>query len=137
MFEPGLALRPAISGFYLNSMGDDMEPDIAVAALAALGHGLRLAVWRMLVPYGRVGLAAGVISAELAVPPSSLSFHLQQMVQGGVLVQRRSSRQIIYAVNDETIESLCDFLSNAGGAIIRLPASALPDCQAGDILGER
>jgi ArsR family transcriptional regulator, arsenate/arsenite/antimonite-responsive transcriptional repressor len=114
-----------------------MEPDTAVAALAALGHGLRLGVWRMLVPYGPIGLPAGAISAGLAVPPSSLSFHLQQMIQGRVLVQRRSSRQVIYAVNYEIIDSLCDFLSNVGDAITHLPPAVLPDGQPGDVLGER
>jgi ArsR family transcriptional regulator, arsenate/arsenite/antimonite-responsive transcriptional repressor len=116
--------------------GDEMEPDTAVAALAALGHDLRLRVWRLLVPHGRAGLPAGTISAVLAVAPSSLSFHLQQMIQGGVLVQRRSSRQIIYAVNDELIDSLCDFLASAGGDMIRLPVSALASCQSGNILGK-
>jgi ArsR family transcriptional regulator, arsenate/arsenite/antimonite-responsive transcriptional repressor len=97
-----------------------MDPCIAVAALAALGHALRLEVWRILVPYGPLGLPAGAISAQLAVPPSSLSFHLQQMTQGKVLVQRRASRQIIYAVNGQMIDSLCDFLANPGGEVIQL-----------------
>ncbi len=91
-----------------------MHAEVAVAALAALGHGLRLEIWRLLAPYGPLGLAAGAISAHLEIPPSSLSFHLQQMTQGKVLVQRRSSRQIIYAVNNEVINSLCNFLANQG-----------------------
>ncbi|MDR3533125.1 MAG: transcriptional regulator [Rhodopila sp.] len=114
-----------------------MKSDTAVSALAALGHSLRLEVWRILVPYGPLGLPAGAISSQLAVPPSSLSFHLQQMTQGRVLVQRRSSRQIIYAVNNEIIDALCDFLANAGGQMIRLPPAALSARQSGDIIGER
>jgi ArsR family transcriptional regulator, arsenate/arsenite/antimonite-responsive transcriptional repressor len=97
-----------------------MEPGVAVAALAALGHALRLEVWRILVPHGPLGLPAGAISALLAVPPSSLSFHLQQMTQGKVLLQRRASRQIIYAVNGQMIDQLCGFLANPGGEIIQL-----------------
>jgi ArsR family transcriptional regulator len=100
-----------------------MDAGIAVAALAALGHALRLEVWRMLVPHGPLGLPAGAISAQLAVPPSSLSFHLQQMTQGRVLVQRRSSRQIIYAVNGEIIDALCDLLANPSGEEVPLPPS--------------
>ena len=95
--------------------GEEMDPDTVVAALTALGHSLRLEVWRMLAPHGPMGLPAGAISARLEVPPSSLSFHLQQMTQGRVLVQRRASRQIIYAVNGAMIDSLCDFLGSAGG----------------------
>lgn len=66
----------------------------------------------MLVPYGALGLPAGAISLQLAVAPSSLSFHLQQMTQGRVLLQRRSSRPMIYAVNDEIIGSLCRMLTH-------------------------
>lgn len=91
-----------------------MDADSAVSALVALGHPLRLEVWRALVPYGRDGVSAGAISAQFDVLPSSLSFHLQHLKQGGVLSQRRSSRKIIYAVNDATIEGLCNFLSCAG-----------------------
>jgi len=96
-----------------------MDAGIAIAALAALGHALRLEVWRMLIPHGALGLSAGVIAAHLAVPPSSLSFHLQQMTQSKVLVQRRSSRQIIYAVNDQLISALCHFLANPEGEMIQ------------------
>jgi DNA-binding transcriptional ArsR family regulator len=113
-----------------------MEADIAVAALAALGHRLRLDVWRILLPCGPVGLPAGAISARLAVPPSSLSFHLQQMTHGRILVQRRSGRQMKYAVNNDTIRSLCAFLATARGCVHGEPAPALPDCQPGNILGE-
>lgn len=98
---------------------------------------MRLGVWRILVPYGQRGLPAGAISARLEVVPSSLSFHLQQMTHGGVLVQRRSSRQIIYAVNSKIIDSLRDFLANPGVEVNCLAPAALPDRQAGDILGER
>jgi ArsR family transcriptional regulator len=114
-----------------------MEPETAVAALAALGHGLRLEIWRLLATYGPLGLPAGTISSRLAVAPSSLSFHLQQMIQGRILVQRRSSRQIIYAVNGRVIDSLCDFLSNAGGEIIRVPPTGLGIQQAADVIDER
>src|SRR6185437_1346393 len=78
----------------------------AAAMLAALGHALRLRLWRLLAPYGRVGMPAGLIATSMNVLPSSLSFHLRMMTQAGVLTQRRSSRRIIYAVNAETVRSL-------------------------------
>jgi DNA-binding transcriptional ArsR family regulator len=89
-----------------------MTTDRVVLILAALGHRLRLELWRMLVPYGPRGLSAGIISSQLAIAPSSLSFHLQQMTQAGILKQRRSSRRIIYAVNSELVDDLCDFLAS-------------------------
>ena len=77
-----------------------------VAVLAALGHSLRFNLWRMLLPYGPHGLAAGDIAARMSILPSSLSFHLRQMTHAGVLHQRRSSRQINYAVNNDTLDML-------------------------------
>lgn len=109
-----------------------MDSLSAVAALAALGHSLRLEVWRMLLPYGPSGLTAGLIAARLTVAPSSLSFHLQQMTQGRVLIQRRSSRHIIYAVNNEVVDSLCEFLVR--GVMIQIVPGSLAAGQSGDIL---
>ena len=115
--------------------GDDVDSAIAAAALAALGHSLRLQIWRTLMPHGSLGLSAGSIAAQVSVAPSSLSFHLQQMIHGRVLVQRRCSRQIIYAVNYEIMDALCKFLG--GGDLIQLPSSSLSVRQAGDVFGER
>lgn len=114
-----------------------MDSDTAVAALAALGHGLRLDIWRMLAPLGPIGLPAGTISARLGVAPSSLSFHLHQMIKGRILVQRRSSRQIIYAVNRGVIESLRNFLSDAGHELNGAPPSGLLARQLGDVFDQR
>ena len=111
-----------------------MEMRSAAKVLSALAHDLRLELWRMLVPHGEEGLSAGLIAARLAIPPSSLSFHLQQMTQAGVLMQRRRSRQILYAVNDEVVGELCRFLSSAGIDQRLLPTAPLPVREAGDIL---
>lgn len=78
----------------------------ATAVLAALGHPIRLRLWCLLLPHGPGGLSAGTISARMSILPSSLSFHLRLMTQAGVLVQRRSSRHIIYAANTELVASL-------------------------------
>lgn len=88
----------------------------------------------MLLEQGPLGLPAGAIASRLAVAPSSLSFHLQQMTQSGVLLQQRSSRQIIYMVNNEIIAILCDLL--IGGGMIPIVPPALAG-ESGDILGQR
>lgn len=67
----------------------------------------------MLLAFGRSGLPAGAIASRMAILPSSLSFHLRQMTQAGILVQRRSSRQIIYAVNQEIMGAVVEFLTGA------------------------
>lgn len=84
-----------------------------VAVLAGLGHPCRLTLWRMLLESGGTGLSAGTIASRMAILPSSLSFHLRQMTQAGILVQRRCSRQIIYAVNHDIMAAVLEFLGNA------------------------
>ncbi len=48
------------------------RPQGAVAALGALAHDTRLAVYRLLVQRGPDGLSAGLIAQAVALPPSSL-----------------------------------------------------------------
>ena len=59
------------------------------------------------------------------------------MTHGRILVQRRCSRQIIYAVNNQMIDSLCAFLANAGGEMTGVPPGALNAVQPGDIVNQR
>jgi len=63
------------------------DDDQAVAVFAALGHNVRLRLWRLLLPYGAAGLPAGTIAAHMSIDPSRLSFHLRQMTQAGTLTQ--------------------------------------------------
>lgn len=82
-----------------------------VAALAALAHEHRLAVYRLLVEKGPDGLPAGEIAARLKMPPSSLTFHLQQMLYARLITQRRVGRQLLYAADDAAINGLIDYLT--------------------------
>ena len=91
-----------------------MDPRNAALVLAGLGHGLRLALWRLLVHCGPSGMSAGLIAARLSVPPSSLTFHLQLMTQSGLLLQRRSSRKMIYTADTKVLKQLLCFLAAEG-----------------------
>jgi ArsR family transcriptional regulator, arsenate/arsenite/antimonite-responsive transcriptional repressor len=88
-----------------------MEKKSAIAALAALAQETRLDLFRLLVQRGPDGLAAGVIAERLGVPPSSLSFHLQQLVHAGLVTQRRLGRQIIYAAEYGAMNTLMAYLT--------------------------
>jgi ArsR family transcriptional regulator len=83
----------------------------AVSALAALAHEYRLGVYRMLVEAGPDGLSAGTIAARLKVPPSSLTFHLQNLHRAGLITQERNSRQLIYAADFSVMNGLVDYLT--------------------------
>ena len=88
-----------------------MDAKNAVAALAALAHEHRLAIYRMLVERGPDGLPAGAIAERLGVPSSSLTFHLQHLLRAGLVTQRRVSRQLIYAADFTAMNGLVGFLT--------------------------
>jgi ArsR family transcriptional regulator len=83
----------------------------AIGALGALAHETRLALFRLLVQKGPEGLSAGLIAEKLDVAPSSLSFHLQQLVHAGLITQRRLSRQLIYAADFTAMNGLVSYLT--------------------------
>jgi ArsR family transcriptional regulator, arsenate/arsenite/antimonite-responsive transcriptional repressor len=89
----------------------DMKPSDVVAALAAIAHDHRLAVYRLLVERGPNGVSAGEIAQRLGMPPSSLTFHLQQMLHAGLVSQRRLGRQIIYAADYAAMDALVGYLT--------------------------
>lgn len=88
-----------------------MEPKQAVAALGALAHGNRLAAYRLLVEAGPEGLPAGVIAERLGTPSSTLTFHLQQLLQAGLVTQRRMGRQLLYAMVPASMNALVAYLT--------------------------
>lgn len=88
-----------------------MEMNDAVRALAALAHGHRLAVFRMLIAEGPNGLAAGEIALRLGLAPSSLSFHLSQLAAAGLVTSRRDSRHVIYAADIEGTRRVLGYLT--------------------------
>ena len=87
-----------------------METKNVIAALTALAQESRLAVFRLLVQAGPVGMAATKISECVGVPPSSLSFHLKEMSYANLLTSRQEGRFVIYAANYDTMNNLMGFL---------------------------
>ena len=88
-----------------------MDLNDATAALAALAHESRLAVFRALVEAGPDGMAAGAISADLGIAPATLSFHLSQLDHAGLVSGRRSGRSIIYSADFARMAGLVNFLT--------------------------
>lgn len=88
-----------------------MKSRQAITALAALAHEYRLSVYRMLVEAGPTGLNAGTIAGRLKMPPSSLTFHLQQLHRAGLITQERQSRQLIYAADFAAMNALVGYLT--------------------------
>ena len=88
-----------------------MEEQSAVEALSALAHESRLAIFRLLVPEGLDGLAAGVIGKRLGIPANALSFHLTRLRYAGLVTVRRNGQQMIYAAAYDGMQRLMGFLT--------------------------
>lgn len=88
-----------------------MRPEKVIRALSALAQEHRLAAFRLLVQAGEQGVAAGVIADKLDVPPSSMSFHLAQLSNAGLVTQRRESRSIIYSADYGAMNALMGYLT--------------------------
>jgi ArsR family transcriptional regulator, arsenate/arsenite/antimonite-responsive transcriptional repressor len=88
-----------------------METKTAVQSLAALAQETRLAVFRLLVEAGTEGMPAGEIAAELDLPPATLSFHLAQLANAGLVRGRQAGRFIYYAPDFGAMNGLLGFLT--------------------------
>ena len=87
-----------------------MKSGAAVDALGALAQEHRLALFRLLVQAGEKGMPAGAIADALGVPNSSLSFHLAQLRNAGLILQERQHRSLIYRANYPAMNSLVAYL---------------------------
>ncbi len=79
--------------------------------MAALAQPSRLAVYRLLVTRGPAGLAAGEIGELLAIPAPTLSFHLKELAQAGLVTARKESRFVYYAASFERMNALLAYLT--------------------------
>ena len=88
-----------------------MDVEQASEALAALAQPTRLTLIRRLMARGASGMPAGEIAQALAVPPSTLSFHLTALERAGLVRATRHGRQIVYAVRFAGMRALLAFLT--------------------------
>lgn len=102
-----------------------MELKGALAALAALAHGTRLAVYRRLVEAGADGCVAGDLAQELEVPAATLSFHLKELAHAALIEAEPQGRYVCYRANFTTMTQLLGYLTEnccAGGIATCMPA---------------
>jgi ArsR family transcriptional regulator, arsenate/arsenite/antimonite-responsive transcriptional repressor len=88
----------------------EMDEGNHMLALSVIAHPSRLAVFRMLAAAGPPGVAAGEISAQLGIAPSSLSFHLKDMLRANLVSGRREGTFIYYSAALDVIQGVIDFL---------------------------
>ncbi len=88
-----------------------MEAEAIIRALGALAQEHRLSAYRLLVQAGPDGIPAGALAEAVGAPASSMSFHLAQLANAGLVTSRRESRSIIYSANYGAMNALMGYLS--------------------------
>ena len=87
-----------------------MEINAALAAFAALSQETRLEALRALVKKGPAGLSAGDIAEAAGVSAPTMSFHLKELANAGLVISRKQGRSVIYAADYGGVRTLVDFL---------------------------
>ncbi len=82
-----------------------------IAGLSALAQASRLDIFRLLVQAGADGRPVGHIGERLGLPSATLSFHLTQLKQAGLITCRRDGRSLIYTANFDAMTALLAYLT--------------------------
>jgi ArsR family transcriptional regulator len=88
-----------------------MNEQHIVRSLAALAHEHRLRVFRALVVAGDEGLTPGVMTEQLDIAATKLSFHLKELANAGLVTQRRDGRNLIYRAAYAHMNGLLAYLT--------------------------
>jgi len=89
-----------------------MEEQQVIKALAALAQEARLRTFRALVVAGPAGLTPGALAEQLGVPASTLSFHLKELANAGLIQSQRESRNLIYRAAFAQMNALLGYLTD-------------------------
>lgn len=77
---------------------------------AAMGSEVRVRVLRLLLAAHPRGLVVGDIQAELRIPNSTLSHHLDKLKSQDLVEVRRDRQFLWYTANAKTLQSILEFL---------------------------
>src|SRR6266567_3593690 len=77
---------------------------------AALGNEPRLRIVRLLLSAHPEGMVAGEIQAELGIPASTLSHHLDKLKNENLVKVQRESTFLRYTANTDALQELLQFL---------------------------
>lgn len=83
----------------------------AIRSLLALAQTVRLQAFRELVVAGPEGLTPGALTHALNVPATSLSFHLKELANAGLVTQERQGRNLIYRAAFDQMNGLMAYLT--------------------------
>ncbi len=88
-----------------------MEQNRAAHAFATLGHPGRLTVFRLLMRFAPQGVRPTEMAEALGMKQNTLSHHLADLAEAGLLTMQRQGRSLFYAVDLDAAEGLIGYLA--------------------------
>ncbi|MDT8998871.1 metalloregulator ArsR/SmtB family transcription factor [Paucibacter sp. APW11] len=88
-----------------------MDETKIIRCLAALAQPHRLRAFRLLVVAGQDGLTPGALTEALDLPAATLSFHLKELCNAGLLSQERIGRNLVYRAAFAQMNELLAYLT--------------------------
>jgi len=88
-----------------------MEEKTVIRSLSALAHGHRLQVFRALIVAGAQGMTPSVMAEGAGIPAATLSFHLKELMNAGLVTQERQGRHLVYRAAFEHMNALLGYLT--------------------------
>ena len=89
-----------------------MNENNLVKILAELGHKTRLSIYQLIMKYGSSGIIIGEVGKQLSIAPSTLNFHLNRLVDAGLIMQAKNGREVYCSANFERLDSAIDLLTS-------------------------
>ena len=93
-------------------MDSSLSENAAADSFGALGHPVRLRIYRLLVRAGADGANVGTIARQLQLPASTLAHHLHALVSAGLVCQERRGREVLSRADYEAMDALVAYLTN-------------------------
>lgn len=87
-----------------------MEKSDVIDRLEALAQETRLDIVRLLVRHGEESVSSGFIAAALDLPSATLAFHLNKLVQTGLIKRHNSGRNRFYRADIGAVYALAAYL---------------------------
>lgn len=87
-----------------------MKESSVVRSLAALSQVNRLRAFRMLVVAGSQGATPTAMAKRLKVSAATLSFHLKELMNAGLVTQERVGRHLVYRADFRRMDALLGYL---------------------------
>lgn len=106
-----------------------MDEPIVIKQLSALAQASRLRLFRALVVAGQQGLTPTHLADSLGVASNTLSFHLKELVNSGLISQERQGRNLIYRASFASINGLIQYLTENCCAGQPCDTNQNPSCQ--------